>query len=85
MIIETKFDKGDMVYFIHDNSIKRMIINSVQYEDGNIMYSFLLYKGLNVGSSTFIVKEESNCFKSTTELAEYYQKKLEPQPLKELS
>jgi hypothetical protein len=70
MKIETKFDIGDEVYFLHGSSIIKSNVEyitiSIDENDITILYSF---KGYNREC-------ESRCFKSIKELTKHWEDKL---------
>lgn len=72
MEIKTKFDCGDMVYFIVDSNIEKRIIDDISYHYKKITYH--LYKDQLIPSK---ILEESLCFASVDELVEYYVNKLD--------
>ena len=72
MEIKTKFDCGDMVYFITNSNIDKRIIDDISYNGKKITYHF--YKDQLMPTK---IVEESLCFESVDELVEYYVNKLD--------
>ena len=76
MIIETKFDKGDVVFVIEDDDIISLPVMKVSYEDGVVLYSFLKRKSTTLMDRDIIIhRAQKNCFKSIDELATFYKNK----------
>jgi topoisomerase-4 subunit A len=71
MTIETKFDKGEMAFFIDDESIVSFPVSGIYYDNGIISYSFTTLRALtNLDKDKVVRRNESKCFKSVNELAE---------------
>ncbi|MHB8871669.1 MAG: hypothetical protein ACYC5G_04410 [Candidatus Doudnabacteria bacterium] len=75
MIIETKFNIGECVVTIDNNSIVTLPIQEIDYSSkfNSIKYTLLKYKATSFGDKDGIaVKTENECFESIVKLAEYY-------------
>ena len=75
MIIETKFNIGECVVTIDNDSIVTLPIQKIEYnsEYGSIKYTLLKYKAAIFGDKDGIaVKTENECFESIGKLAEHY-------------
>lgn len=76
MIIETRFEIGEKVVLIDCNIIISLPVKSIEYVNRIIRYSFCTSKAVtNIDSDKIIHRDESECFKSIKELAEYYESK----------
>lgn len=69
MIIETKYDKGDSVYFIHDDDLYYREIRGIEYLYGTISYRFLLKPAqTTMDQERWVSKEEGKCFGSLQDI-----------------
>lgn len=76
MKIETKFDNGEFVFTIDSGEIVRLPIIKIEAScesSTRIKYTLLKCKALNFGDpDSVIVKIEGECFKSLSDMLEYY-------------
>jgi len=78
MDIKTKYNKGNDIYFIYNNSVHKSKIIGIYYNDGVVSYNFLIKKGLtNLDKDEFLKLNESNCFISVEEMITYYAEKID--------
>jgi len=77
MKIETRFNRGDDVVFIHDDKLKRLPVKDVEFVGDKIRYTFVTYEhsGIGMGSDEVSTTYEEDCFGSAAELAEFYENK----------
>ena len=74
MTIETKFDKGEKAYIINYDKVICLPVNGIEYNNGTINYSFISSKAVTgMDKDTVIYRSEESCFKSITDLANYYE------------
>jgi hypothetical protein len=81
MTIETRFNKGETVFFIENNAIVSFPVRGIEYrggheviqKNGTITYSFLTSKApTSLDKDRIVYKNENECFKSIDELANFY-------------
>lgn len=77
MIIETKFNKGDKVYVIHNDEIRYMPIRSITATSwGAIVYELIEAKAAtSLDSDRLITRSEELCFPALQGIVDYYGKK----------
>lgn len=63
MTIETRFNKGEQVFVIHDSTIIRIPIKDVVYGNGKIHYILIKTKAVQlIDKDVEIAVAESDCF-----------------------
>ena len=77
MKIETKFNKGDFVVFMHKSRLFARKIKSIKYLDERIIYSVDLYAP--DGDSVYVQKNEDECFSNLEEFVKYHRPILQKQ------
>ncbi len=76
MNIKTKFNRGQMVFVIDNNGIEQYPIESIEYRNGQIIYTLLIRKAQLLGDKDILIdREEQNCFKTIDALARNYKEK----------
>ena len=79
MEIKTRFDEGQHVVTINNDSIVQLPIQKLEYSSAykRTRYTLLVSKGVNFGDpDSTIIKDQDECFETIKELAEHYQDKL---------
>lgn len=73
MIIQTKFEQGENAFIIYGDKIIKCAIDRISYRYKTIYYSFTVSKGATMmDKDKETEREESECFKSIDELANFY-------------
>ncbi len=76
MIIETEFNKGQKVFFIENDDIISLPVNSIEYKNDTVTYSFVKSKALtSMDKDTIIYRDEDKCFASLELMFEHYENK----------
>ena len=76
MTITTKFNVGEMVFFIENNEITSCRVSEITYESKRVYYRFITSRApTTLDRDTVVEKEEKDCFVSIDEMAKHYKEK----------